>query len=109
MEERGHDTPHVFVRDDRIGITFAPSVLIAHRASSYHRKAVEASAQCGCFCCECLFAPSEIKEWIDGGQTALCPRCGIDAVLGSPWSVSPDFLAAMRKHWFLTFSSSRPR
>jgi hypothetical protein len=28
-----------------------------------------------------VFDVREIEEWIDGGQTALCPHCGIDSVL----------------------------
>ena len=66
----------------------------------------------GCFYCEAMFAPSEIVDWVDGpqletgsttdGVTALCPRCGIDAVLPSaaPISVTAEVLAAMHCHWF---------
>ena len=36
------------------------------------------------------------------GQTAICPRCGIDAVIGdkSAVDVSDDFLVRMHKYWF---------
>ncbi len=65
-----------------------------------------ASAQCGCFYCGAVFTPAEIKEWVDDhddvGQTALCPQCDIDAVIGSKsgYAITPDFLAAMHTHWF---------
>lgn len=34
--------------------------------------------------------------------TALCPRCGIDSVIGSPsgYPVTPEFLGRTREHWF---------
>lgn len=41
---------------------------------------------CGCFyCCE-IYSPLEIKEWIkekniQNGLTAVCPKCGTDAVI----------------------------
>jgi hypothetical protein len=83
-----------------------------HRYSSLHRTLVERSSRCGCFYCEALFAPGEIADWIDWpgghedqgpGQTALCPRCGIDAVLpdaAPAVSFTPELLAEMRRHWF---------
>ena len=59
-----------------------------HKHSSKHREEVLKSELCGCFYCEAIFKPSEIEEWIeedknDIGQTVLCPKCGIDSVIGS--------------------------
>lgn len=83
-----------------------------HKHSSRHRDRVLASSQCGCFHCLEMFAPAEISDWVDGpdavnsmigGTTALCPRCGIDAVLpGDIPGVPLDsaLLKAMRAHWF---------
>jgi len=48
-----------------------------------HRAELDDSAHCGCFFCFRTFAASDIKIWIDKDQTALCPRCGIDAVIGT--------------------------
>jgi len=48
-------------------------------------------------------------EWIDPvddptlpGQTALCPGCGIDSLIGdqSGRPITTQFLDAMRAHWF---------
>jgi hypothetical protein len=52
------------------------------------------------------FAPTEISEWVDqvDGQnvTALCPKCGIDSVIGSAsgYSTDREFLRWMRRRWF---------
>ncbi len=74
----------------------------AHDRCSYHREAVERSVACGCFYCEAVYAPTEIKRWIDAEQTALCPKCGIDAVLpdDAAQPLTPEFLKAMYKRWF---------
>lgn len=83
-----------------------PDYVSAHRHSSRHRDEVLASQTCGCFYCCSIFRPSEIREWIDEwegvGQTALCPKSGIDSVVGSEsgYPVTVEFLEAMRVHWF---------
>jgi hypothetical protein len=79
----------------------------AHAASSQHRGQIMKSSICGCFCCLSMFAPDDIEDWVDVdetgiGQTALCPRCGIDSVLGSAsgYPVTPELLRRMSAHWF---------
>jgi hypothetical protein len=78
----------------------------AHAHSSRHREEVIHSSMCGCFYCLATFEPDEIKDWVDEvdgvGQTALCPRCGIDSVIGSGsgFPINGRFLAKMHRHWF---------
>ncbi|MGO1070641.1 hypothetical protein [Lysobacter sp. CA199] len=86
----------------------------AHTHSANHRPELEASVLCGCFYCLSTFVPAAIDEWIDTpddapegsenetGTTALCPRCGIDSVIGSAsgFPISAEFLATMRDRWF---------
>jgi len=50
-----------------------------------HRKQLLASEIAVCFYCFAEFSPASITEWTDGepiGQTALCPYCEVDAVVG---------------------------
>lgn len=81
---------------------FPEYIRLAHRRSIWHRAEVEQSARCGCFHCCATFASQDIRQWVDGGQTALCPRCDIDSVLpGVTQSfLSRGFLARMRSYWF---------
>jgi hypothetical protein len=71
-----------------------------------NREEVLASSICGCFYCGETFPPSEINRWTDEwqgvGQTALCPRCGIDSVIGSEsgYAVAREFLRQMHDRWF---------
>lgn len=55
--------------------------------SMEHRELIQRSALCGCKQCRHLFPPDEIREWTDErdgiGRTAFCPKCGLDAVIGS--------------------------
>ena len=76
--------------------------ITAHVHASKHRAEVEASEKCACFFCFRKFAPGEITSWIEGGQTALCPKCGLDSVLGSasPLGIDDRFLRKMHQHHY---------
>jgi hypothetical protein len=78
----------------------------AHDHSSGHRAEIADSTTCGCFYCCSVFPAVRIQEWVDKidgvGQTALCPMCGIDSVIGdsSSFPISVESLKRMRAHWF---------
>jgi hypothetical protein len=83
-----------------------------HPFSDHHRDALAQSDQAGCFYCQAFFHTSEITDWADEPRdaegefddevTALCPRCGIDAVLPSaaPIKLDAELLAEMHRYWF---------
>ncbi|WP_295569937.1 cytoplasmic protein [uncultured Stenotrophomonas sp.] len=54
----------------------------AHKYSIRHRGELKDSETCGCFYCLDIFDYKNIEDWIDDGDTALCPSCGIDSVIG---------------------------
>ena len=79
----------------------------AHHHLINHREEILASETCGCFYCRHIFPPARIGEWIDevgeaGGQTAMCPHCGIDSVIGSAsgFPITEEFLRRMKRYWF---------
>ena len=75
---------------------------VLHKASCNNKVVLKASRICGCFYCERLYSPSDIVEWVDRrGDTALCPRCGIDSVLPlDDDSNNLVILQEMRELWF---------
>lgn len=76
---------------------------LAHKSSSSHKTEILTSDLCGCFYCEQTYSPQEIEEWIDekNGETAICPKCGIDSVLSSKFPITDKvFLDEMNKYWF---------
>lgn len=75
----------------------------AHSRSSKHREALTASQLGGCFYCCKTFKPNQVEFWTDDETTALCPECGIDAVLpDSTGRIDSRFLRCMRAYWFRT-------
>jgi hypothetical protein len=82
----------------------AASYATAHSHASKHRVSIEASDQCVCFSCFARFKPAKIAAWIDANQTALCPKCGLDSVLGaaSGSRIDEPFLRRLHIHIFAT-------
>ena len=82
--------------------TLAVDILNAHALCSQHRDSLRRSRVCGCFYCLGIYPFALISAWTDRGQTALCPECGIDSVIGSAsgYPVDEEFLRHMKAHWF---------
>ena len=74
----------------------------AYLHASDHRREMEAGRLAGCFHCLEIFPAGQVVDWLDGGRTAVCPRCGKDSVLsdrfGAP--LKRPFLARMQARWF---------
>ena len=71
--------------------------------SSHNRPAIISAKTVGCYFCLRIYPRKEITEWTDQGNTAICPHCGIDAVLASGvygFTVSPAMLKALAQFWF---------
>lgn len=81
-----------------------------HSECGWHEETIRKSNVCGCFYCLSIFPPSEIEEWIDEpeqcprgpGRTAMCPRCGIDAVLpeSDHYQLTKELLEEMNNEYF---------
>lgn len=76
--------------------------IAAHKFSLYHRKELWNDHKCGCFCCLAIFNPNEIDDWIDNNDTAICPYCGIDSIIGeyTGYPITKEFLKQMNEFWF---------
>ena len=82
----------------------------AHDRSFRNKPSVMASTVCGCFYCRKTCAPSDVQEWVrrDENETALCPHCGIDSLIGNASGLpvtDPAFLSEMHAHWFEKFET----
>ena len=89
-------------------------LLAAYRYVSNNWEQIEASKMCGCCNCTEIFPAEQIVAWtgldfddVDNPdavkqQTALCPKCGSEAVLGdkSGFPINTGFLARMNEAWF---------
>lgn len=77
-------------------------VRLAHKRSSYNRAEIERSGKCGCFYCKEIFGAKEVVDFLAREETALCPRCMIDSVIGdaSGFEINGAFLDEMHRWWF---------
>lgn len=74
----------------------------AHDGCNDNKDIISKSNICECFYCKQTFLPTEIKEWVGTKDRALCPKCGIDSVIGSAsgYDITSDFLENMYEYWF---------
>ncbi len=75
----------------------------AHQHAKKNKDELSRSKICGCFYCLRIYQPGDITEWWDENEsTAVCPHCGIDAVIGddSKLPITKDVLKQMRQYWF---------
>ena len=116
VENRLHDDQNLgkIIRDIEIAIRssmYEPTpekLREALKFSSNHKPELERDRICGCFYCRKIFSPNEITEWLisnnprDKRGTAVCPYCGIDALIGesSGYPITTQFLQAMHEEWF---------
>lgn len=81
-----------------------PSYIIEAHTHSSDNEEISSSKMGGCFFCLSTFASNEVEwqELYDGMKIALCPKCGIDAVLGDKcgYNLTPSFLKEMNQYWF---------
>ena len=89
-------------------------LLAAYRYVSNNWAPIQASKVCGCCSCLQIFPPDEIVAWAGldmnnmddpravNDQTALCPHCGSEAVIGdkSGFPINAPFLVRMNEAWF---------
>jgi hypothetical protein len=71
--------------------------------SSMHSERRLARDVAVCFYCFAEFSPDTISEWCDGDndhQTAICPQCGVDAVVGFDGPVDAAWVKAAHKRGF---------
>jgi len=74
----------------------------AHHHSGNNKEELKKSDKCGCFYCMRIYKASQIKDWTDGGETALCPYCMVDSVIAdaSGYEITKDRLSDLHTMFF---------
>lgn len=78
-----------------------------HTHCTANREEVEASSRCACFYCQEVYCSTEVYDFIvepslDFKETALCPRCGVDAVIGDATGIPfyKELIGKLHQHYF---------
>lgn len=74
----------------------------AARMSLNNSAQVAKSKKCGCYYCCNIFHAKEVTSFTDEGETALCPVCGVDAVIPGAIieNLNSELLSELKKYWF---------
>lgn len=89
-------------------------LVAAYRYVTNNWQQINASRMCGCCSCMQIFPAEEVAAWTGldmhnmndpkavDNQTALCPRCGTEAVIGDKagFPIHANFLMRMNEAWF---------
>ncbi len=61
-----------------------PKLVEIHKHASNNDIEILRSVNCSCFFCRQTYSARKVNDWItdDRGVTAICPECGMDAVIG---------------------------
>lgn len=73
-----------------------------YKHSCRNHAELKQSLKCGCFSCGRIFDATEVEDYIDGGETALCPYCSVDSVIGdaSGIELNPKLLSELKQMYF---------
>lgn len=77
-----------------------------HSHTIRNKEEIEKSQKCGCMACCAIYNANEIEEYIsemnDSKMTALCVKCGTDAIIGdaSGLEINNEIVKALNKIWF---------
>jgi|SRR5581483_672384 len=75
----------------------------AHKHCSSNAKEISESKFIGCFyCINIHYTNWPFYEMVDGGETVICPMCGIDSVIGdaSGIPITDELLITMHHYYF---------
>ncbi|MDE6335539.1 MAG: hypothetical protein K2L34_03110 [Muribaculaceae bacterium] len=74
----------------------------AHIHTLRNRSEIEHSMACHCISCQRTFKPEEVMDYIDDGETGMCPYCFCDAIIADDSGVemTDKLLANLHHHFF---------
>ena len=67
----------------------------------YRRHQYDPDGEATCLKCRATYPTRAIRKWIDGGTTAVCPRCRLDFVV--PGRPDPAWVERVREDIFAPF------
>ena len=77
-------------------------ITIFPRIAMKNRKMIEQSSLVGCYSCCKIFDSKDVKEYTDRNETALCPHCNVDCLVGNQcgFVLEESILIKARQYWF---------
>ena len=82
---------------------YTPGIEDFSKRARNNKDLLQHLGKAGCYHCVSIITFSTIEDWVDEQETALCPRCDIDALL--PGETNKDVLHAGYNYWFSYFYS----
>lgn len=77
-----------------------------HKYCTFNKELIKKSKKCYCFYCKSTIDVEDMLkptvQYIDGGKTALCPKCGIDSIIpdATGEEITDKVIDEMYEYWF---------
>ena len=73
-----------------------------HNHSFKNRAEIAQSLICYCIHCQKACASGQVEKWVDDGETAICPKCGVDSLIGSAaeYEMTEPLLKELHEFYF---------
>lgn len=74
----------------------------AIKYATSNKEALSNSTNAGCYYCLRIYPASEVAEFLEVEDTAICPYCDIDSVLpdNTPIELNKANLEELQEYWF---------
>lgn len=79
------------------------TLLKLHKTTFKNKELLDTTNKCACCSCNHFLKTSDIKEWTDDALTAICPLCGVDAIIPITVEnpITEDDLEKLYKYYFI--------
>lgn len=94
-----NNTTDLFYEESKVTLSKLRSFNI-HSYTKNNIIELKNNKECMCLYCKEKFNADDIKDWTDNITTAICPKCGIDAVVPDIFNLSEDDLKKIYERWF---------
>jgi hypothetical protein len=102
--------PHIECREckatralNEAGELFTDALTLSKKEASllslHNRSEIKEGVPCVCYFCMQVIDGGDIEEWADDGDTAVCPRCNVDAIVPNETDVQYLLLAHMESFY----------
>lgn len=102
MTIRSHNGKHILRRNQNYSTEQKLKMEKLHAYCTNNLELIEKSDKCYCFHCKKMMDSNEITRYLDKENTALCPYCGIDAIIPDcvDEEINDGLINDMHNYWF---------
>lgn len=102
MTIRSHNGKNILRRNQDYSYEQKRRIEKTHAYCKNNKELIIKANKCYCFHCKKIMESNEVVSFIDNKDTALCPYCGVDAIIPDSIDekIDEELIEDMNKYWF---------